>query len=97
MNLRLDKNDCYDARGGTEVAIRPKVLPTIAVVGREEIEMLVRKIVEEKEGDEMRARAKELKKRGEAALNEGGSSFNTHSELAKLCEINTQRQKVGST
>ncbi|KAK9948675.1 hypothetical protein M0R45_004240 [Rubus argutus] len=80
-----------------KVAIRSKVLPAKRVVGREEIEMMVRMIVEEKEGDEMRGRAKELKKSGETALSEGGSSFNTLSELAKLCEINTQRQKVGST
>ncbi|PRQ58400.1 putative anthocyanidin 3-O-glucosyltransferase [Rosa chinensis] len=49
-----------------KVAIRPKVLPAKRIVRREEIEMMVmRKIVEEKEGDEMRARAKK----------EWGSSF----------------------
>ncbi|XP_062001577.1 anthocyanidin 3-O-glucosyltransferase 5-like [Rosa rugosa] len=57
-----------------KVAIRPKVLPTKAVAGREEIEMLVRKITEQKDGDAMRARAKELKASGEKALSVGGSS-----------------------
>lgn len=72
-----------------KVAIRPKVLPTKAVAGREEIEMLVRKIMEHKEGDAMRATAKELKKSGETALSKGGSSFNMLAELAKQCKINT--------
>lgn len=71
-----------------KVAIRPKVLPTKAVAGREEIEMLVRKMMEQKEGDAMRATAKELKKSGETALSKGGSSFNMMSELAKQCKIN---------
>ncbi|PRQ32673.1 putative anthocyanidin 3-O-glucosyltransferase [Rosa chinensis] len=75
-----------------KVAIRPKVLPTKAVAGREEIEMLVRKIMEQKEGDAMRARAKELKASGEEALSVGGSSFNMLSELSRLCKINTEQQ-----
>ncbi|PRQ47674.1 putative anthocyanidin 3-O-glucosyltransferase [Rosa chinensis] len=75
-----------------KVAIRPKVLPTKALAGREEIEMLVRKITEQKDGDAMRARAKELKASGEKALCVGGSSFNMLSELSRLCKINTEQQ-----
>ncbi|XP_004301885.1 PREDICTED: anthocyanidin 3-O-glucosyltransferase 5-like [Fragaria vesca subsp. vesca] len=75
-----------------KVAIKPKELPTKAVAGREEIEMLVKKIMEQKEGDEMRARVKELKASGEKALSKEGSSFNMLSELSRLCKINTEQQ-----
>ncbi|PRQ47676.1 putative anthocyanidin 3-O-glucosyltransferase [Rosa chinensis] len=75
-----------------KVSIRPKVLPTKAIVRREEVEELVRKIMDQEAGDAMRARANEIKESGEAALREGGSTFKTMSELAKLCKINTQRQ-----
>ncbi|KAL6224672.1 hypothetical protein ACLB2K_003527 [Fragaria x ananassa] len=73
-----------------KVAIRPKVLPTKQVAGREEIEMLVRKIMEQTEGDAMR-RTKELKASGEKALGMGGSSIML-SELSRLCKINTKQQ-----
>ncbi|XP_004301886.1 PREDICTED: anthocyanidin 3-O-glucosyltransferase 5-like [Fragaria vesca subsp. vesca] len=81
-----------------KVAIRPKVLPTKQVAGREEIEMLVRKIMEQTEGDAMRRRTKELKASGEKALGVGGSSFIMLSELSRLCKINTEQQceKVGT-
>ncbi|XP_062155460.1 anthocyanidin 3-O-glucosyltransferase 5-like [Alnus glutinosa] len=73
------------------VAVRPKVAPTRGVVGREEIEMMVRKVMEDLEGKAMRARIKELKISGEKALTEGGSSFNAVSQLAKQCVMNSQR------
>ncbi len=73
------------------VAVRPKVAPTRGVVGREEIEMMVRKVMEDQEGKAMRARIKELKISGEKALTEGGSSFNAVSQLAKQCVMNSQR------
>lgn len=75
-----------------KLSIRPKVLPTKTIVKREEIEVLVRKIMDQEEGDAMRARVKEIKESGEAALREGGSTFKAMSELAKLCKINAQRQ-----
>ncbi|KAE7999884.1 hypothetical protein FH972_004273 [Carpinus fangiana] len=65
------------------VAVRPKIAPTKGVVGREEIEILVRKVMAEPEGKAMRARVKELKISGEKALTPGGSSFNAVSQLAK--------------
>lgn len=44
------------------VAVRSKVLPTKEVVGREEIETMVRKIMEDsQEGNVLRARVKQLK------------------------------------
>ena len=65
------------------VAVRPKIAPTEGVVGREEIEIMVRKVMEEPEGQAMRARVKELKISGEKALTPSGSSFNAVSQLAK--------------
>ncbi|XP_059441943.1 anthocyanidin 3-O-glucosyltransferase 5-like [Corylus avellana] len=75
------------------VAARPKVVPTKAAVGREEIEMMVRKVMEGQEGKAMRARVKELKISGEKALSEDGS-FTAVSHLAKECIMNSQCQKV---
>ncbi|KAG7993959.1 hypothetical protein I3843_01G030700 [Carya illinoinensis] len=69
------------------VAVRPKIAPTKGVVGREDIEMMVRKVMEDPEGKAMRVRVKELKISGEKALVEGGSSFNAMSHLAKKCLI----------
>ena len=59
------------------VAVCPKIAPTKGVVGREEIEMMIRKVMEyHEEGKAMRARIKELKNSGEKAWAKGGSSFN---------------------
>ena len=76
------------------VAVRPKIAPTKGIVGREEIEMMVRKVMAEQEGKAMRARVKELKNSGKKAWNQDGSSFNALSQLVKQCEMNLQRQKV---
>lgn len=76
------------------VAVRPKVLPTKKVVGREEVEMMVRKIIADQEGKAIKARVKEQKVSGEKATSEGGSSFNAISQLAKQCVMNLQHQKV---
>jgi coniferyl-alcohol glucosyltransferase len=69
------------------VAIRSKVLPLKKVVGRQEIEKMVRTIMEDKEGNAIRARVKELKHSAEKALSMGGSSFNALSELANHCSV----------
>jgi coniferyl-alcohol glucosyltransferase len=58
------------------VAVRPTIAPTKGIVGREEIEMMVRKVMAEQEGKAMRARVKELKNSGKKAWNQDGSSFN---------------------
>lgn len=66
------------------VAVRSKVLPTKEVVGREEIETMVRKIMEDsQEGNVLRARVKQLKCDAEKALSEGGSSYNQLSQVEK--------------
>ncbi|KAG6666646.1 hypothetical protein CIPAW_01G046600 [Carya illinoinensis] len=66
------------------VAVRPKELPSKKVVGREEIEKMVRQIIEDKEGkNATRARVKELKYSAEKALSKGGSSYNALSRLAQ--------------
>ncbi|XP_040989423.1 anthocyanidin 3-O-glucosyltransferase 5-like [Juglans microcarpa x Juglans regia] len=74
------------------VAVNPKVAPTRGVVRREEIEMLVRKVMgDQEEGKALRARVMELKVSGEKALIEGGSSFNAMSQFAKQCEMKMLR------
>ena len=77
------------------VAVRSKVLPTKEVVGREEIETMVRKIMENnQEGNVIRASVKQLKCDAEKALSEGGSSNNQLSQVAEHREIHMQRMKV---
>jgi coniferyl-alcohol glucosyltransferase len=76
------------------VAVRSKVLPSKKVVGRQEIEKMVRTIMEDKEGNAIRARVKELKQSAEKALSMGGSSFHALSELANQCEVRMQCQKA---
>ncbi|XP_050381092.1 anthocyanidin 3-O-glucosyltransferase 5-like [Argentina anserina] len=63
------------------VAVRSEVPPWKKVVGREEIERMVRKIMVENDGFKIRGRAKELKRSGERALREGGSSYNALSQV----------------
>jgi coniferyl-alcohol glucosyltransferase len=75
------------------VAVRSKVLPSKKVVGRQEIEKMVRTIMEEEERNAIRARVKELKQSAERALSMGGSSFNALSELANQLEVRMQRRK----
>ncbi|KAH0971834.1 hypothetical protein GBA52_023990 [Prunus armeniaca] len=69
------------------VAIRSKIPPWKKVVEREEIEEMVRKIMEEKEGFAMRDRVRKLKTRGAKALEKGGSSYNALSQFAKHGEL----------
>ncbi|XP_073128095.1 anthocyanidin 3-O-glucosyltransferase 5-like [Henckelia pumila] len=51
------------------VAVRPEVLPTKKVVGREEIERMVRTLMEHKDGEAMRDRAQQLKTSATKATN----------------------------
>ncbi|GMN66242.1 hypothetical protein TIFTF001_035349 [Ficus carica] len=68
------------------VAVGPEELPTKRVVAREEIEKMVRKIMVDKEGCEIRARVKEVKRSANKALSEeGGSSYVALSRFAKQC------------
>ncbi|XP_031254865.1 anthocyanidin 3-O-glucosyltransferase 5-like [Pistacia vera] len=69
------------------VAVRPKIFPSKRVVGREEIMMMVRRIMVDKEGHAIRDRAKELKHGAEKALSyEGGSIYDSLSLLANKCK-----------
>lgn len=54
------------------------------VVGREEIRSMVRKILVDDEGQNLRARTKEVKNSAAKALTKGGSSYNSMSQLAEV-------------
>ncbi|KAK6922761.1 UDP-glucuronosyl/UDP-glucosyltransferase [Dillenia turbinata] len=75
------------------VAVRSEVLPTKAVVGRVEIEKMVRMIMEDKQGKGIRERVRELQCGARKALSEGGSSSNALSQLAKYCSTYTSYGK----
>ncbi|XP_027355297.1 anthocyanidin 3-O-glucosyltransferase 5-like [Abrus precatorius] len=64
------------------LAVRPKVLPTKKVVGREEIACMVREVIE----GPMRERVREVQRSAVEALSKGGSSFTAMSQLAKTIE-----------
>ncbi|XP_030462702.1 anthocyanidin 3-O-glucosyltransferase 5-like [Syzygium oleosum] len=67
------------------VAVRPKELPSKKIVGREEIEELVRRIM--KEGHTTRARVKELKTSAEKAVTKGGSSYKSLCKMKEDCHM----------
>ncbi|XP_059624682.1 anthocyanidin 3-O-glucosyltransferase 5-like [Cornus florida] len=69
------------------VAYRPKVSPSKGVVMREEIEKMVRLIMEDNGMNSKRAKAKELEKSAVQALSKGGSSYNSLSQVAKNCQM----------
>ncbi|KAL3725849.1 hypothetical protein ACJRO7_030825 [Eucalyptus globulus] len=75
------------------VAIRPKELPSKKIVGREEIEKLVRTILVEKEGHMMRARVKELKSSAEKALIKEGTSYESLSKMKEDCKMRIHQIK----
>ena len=66
------------------VALRTEVLPTKKVVGRREVEELVRSVMEGGKG--IRERAREVRKSGKNALRKGGSSYNSLCELIRDCK-----------
>ncbi|KAK6258397.1 UDP-glucuronosyl/UDP-glucosyltransferase - like 6 [Theobroma cacao] len=67
------------------IAVRSKTLPSKGVVGREEIETMVKKIFVDEEGGKIRGRVKELKLSAEKAWSQGGSSYNALAEMVKQC------------
>jgi len=75
------------------VAIRPKELPSKKIVGREEIEKLVRMIIAEKEGHQMRARVKELKSSAEKAVIREGTSYESLSKMKEDCKMRIHQIK----
>ncbi|XVF17851.1 hypothetical protein REPUB_Repub10bG0160500 [Reevesia pubescens] len=78
------------------VATRSKLLPSRDVIGRSEIEAIVRKILVNKEGEAIRAKVKMLKSCAAKALSKGGSSYNSLANVAKDCEISLQRQNANA-
>ncbi|KAF2283571.1 hypothetical protein GH714_012030 [Hevea brasiliensis] len=68
------------------IAVRPKNIPAKEVVKRGEIERMIRRIMVDEEGREIRTRVRELKESAEKAVSEGGSSYNYMSVLGKELE-----------
>lgn len=66
------------------------------LVGREEIKSMVRRILVDSEGQKIGARIKELKKSAAKALAEGGSSYNSLSQVAEICERNLKTKAYGA-
>ncbi|GAV69188.1 UDPGT domain-containing protein [Cephalotus follicularis] len=73
------------------VAVRSKILPSKGIVGREEINMTVRRIMADEEGHGIRARVKELKHKAEEALSEGGSSYHSLSQFTQNILMSMQK------
>lgn len=78
------------------VAVRPEFLPTKKVVDREEIEKMVRTLMEYEEGKVLRDRVKKLKISAENALSKGGSSYNTMCDVLKDAELRLKSLKSTS-
>ncbi|XVF61995.1 hypothetical protein PTKIN_Ptkin08bG0180800 [Pterospermum kingtungense] len=76
------------------VATRSKLLPSEEVIGRAEIEAMVRKIMVDKEGEAIRNKAKLLKSRAAEALSSGGSSYNSLAKVARDCESTLQNENA---
>lgn len=69
------------------VAVRSRKLPSEEVVLRVEVESLVRRIMAEEEGCEMREKVKKLKDTAEISVScDGGSSYESLSRVAKECD-----------
>ncbi|XVF59577.1 hypothetical protein PTKIN_Ptkin07bG0287000 [Pterospermum kingtungense] len=68
------------------IAVRSETIPSKGVVGRGEIEKMVRQIFMDDDGRLMRARVMELKLSAEKAWSYGGSSCNALAEMVKHCQ-----------
>ncbi|CAH1429835.1 unnamed protein product [Lactuca virosa] len=68
-----------------KVAVRPEVLPMKKVVGREEVERMVRGLMEGEEGKAMTEKVKRLKEGGEEALSVNGSSYISTCRFVEDC------------
>lgn len=78
------------------VAVRPEKSETTGMVERMEIEAVVKKIMVDEEGYEIRKRAKELKQSAHKALGNGGSSYTSMSQFARECEISLNSRARGA-
>ncbi|XP_010026163.2 UDP-glycosyltransferase 72E1 [Eucalyptus grandis] len=72
------------------VAVRPKTQLNAAVIEREEIAGMVRRVMELK-GNEMRGKVKELQASAKRVLTQGGSSYNSLARVSKECELKLHR------
>ncbi|GJV67050.1 putative UDP-glucuronosyl/UDP-glucosyltransferase [Tanacetum coccineum] len=68
-----------------KVAVRPQELPTKKVVGKEEIERLVRLLIEAEEGKAMASNVRRLKASAEEALSANGSSYISTCKFIQDC------------
>ncbi|KAM0012125.1 putative anthocyanidin 3-O-glucosyltransferase [Helianthus debilis subsp. tardiflorus] len=71
-----------------QVAVRPAVLPAVEEVGREEIQKMVRSLMEGEEGKIMREKVKLLKESANHALMVNGSSYKSMCEFITGCQNN---------
>lgn len=65
------------------MAVKPAMEPGKKVIGREEIERVVRSVMESEEGKILRHRLKELKNSASRALEKGGSSYDALSSVVE--------------
>ncbi|GJS18990.1 anthocyanidin 3-O-glucosyltransferase 5-like protein [Tanacetum coccineum] len=79
-----------------KVAIRPAVLPVKKVVGREEIEKMVRSLMEGVEGNTMRERVRVLRESAKEALGINGSSYKSMCEFISCCDMKMKSVKRNS-
>ncbi|KAI3808455.1 hypothetical protein L1987_24406 [Smallanthus sonchifolius] len=68
-----------------KVAVRPEVLPTKKVVGREEVARMVMDLVEGEEGKGMKVRVNILKEDAKKAISENGSSYISVCKFVEDC------------
>ncbi|MBA0655587.1 hypothetical protein Goklo_008057 [Gossypium klotzschianum] len=66
-------------------SLRVMAVESDAAVGREKIRSVVRKILVDRQGRNIRSRIKELKDNAANALAKGGSSYNSMSQVANIC------------
>ncbi|KAI3722775.1 hypothetical protein L2E82_33856 [Cichorium intybus] len=74
-----------------KVALRPEVLSRKKVVAREEVEKMVRGLMEGEEGKAMTENVKRLKEDAEEAMNENGSSYISTCKFIEDCWSRIQR------
>ncbi|XVF61994.1 hypothetical protein PTKIN_Ptkin08bG0180700 [Pterospermum kingtungense] len=89
LNARMLTEDI----GGS---IRAKAAETDGLVGREEIKSMVQRILVDSEGQTIRERVKELKISAAKALAEGGSSYNSLSQVAQICVQHLKTKAYGA-
>ncbi|PKI32207.1 hypothetical protein CRG98_047402 [Punica granatum] len=75
------------------VTVKPEKLPSSGIIRRDEIEAMVRRVMEKdgNEGKQMRIRAHDLKRTADEALREGGSSHYMLSQMARECECGLEK------